>query len=30
MEYRKSNIPEIAEIDLQLRKNISLYVEGIK
>jgi len=30
MEYRKSNIPEIYKIDLELRKTISLYVEGIK
>jgi len=30
MEYRNSIIPEINEIDLQLRKTISLYVEGIK
>lgn len=30
MEYRTSNIPEIYKIDLELRKTISLYVEGIK
>lgn len=30
MEYRKSNIPDIDTIDLELRKTISLYVEGIK
>jgi SAM-dependent methyltransferase len=30
MEYRKSNILDIDAIDLELRKTISLYVEGIK
>ena len=30
MEYRKSNISDIDAIDLELRKTISLYVEGIK